>query len=310
MMKLIRLFCIFSLLISCAAVMHAGENAVEPTESKISKPKNSVPKLSDTEITKLIEQLDSDSFMLREAAVKDLTTAGMPAVPKVMEAAEGESLEASTRAFDVLDKWISGEDQLVKVAAKGALEKLASGDEKSKVVRRSKALLAKSNAPTYSPPNATLFGARPAVMPLRVARAGVARVELRAVAGVAAAVRGRTMRVSIANGKKTIRVTEGDTLQVTIVEDKEIGIQIKITEKDKDGKEKTSKYAAKDLDELKEKHPEGHKVYEKYAGKLTGLKIQMQAVKARDVPKPVEKPAVQKAIEDAKDAGDKAADAE
>jgi HEAT repeat protein len=50
----------------------------------------------------LIRQLDADDFNDRQAASEALAKRGKQAVPALEEAVRGESLEASTRSFELL----------------------------------------------------------------------------------------------------------------------------------------------------------------------------------------------------------------
>jgi hypothetical protein len=252
-----KLFAGLIFVLAAGTVMGAEENAVPVTEARIAE---------------LVKQLDDDDFALREAAVNELAGIGPAAAAAVAQAAQGESLEASTRAFTILDKWMVA-DQPKQEAAKEHLGKMAQGAVENATTRRAKALLTKQQNPTNSQAPAgvvrSLFAPGGAGV-----RLGVARVEMRAMAAVAGGVGGRSISVSIGDGKKTMNVAEGD-LKAEIIEDAKAGIKVTVIGKDKEGKEKKTEYAAKDLKELKEKHPEGHKVYEKYAGAMNQLKIKM-----------------------------------
>lgn len=254
-----KLFAGLIFVLAASTVIAAEENAVPATEARIAE---------------LVKQLDSDDFAMREAAVNELVEIGPAAAASVAQAAQGESLEASTRAFTILDKWLIVEGPK-QAAAREQLGKLAQGAEDNSATRRAKALLTKQQNPAnpQAPSIAVARVLAPGVA-LGGLRVGVGRVELRAMAEVAGAVGGRTIAVSIADGKKTMKVAEGD-FKAEILEDAKEGIKVTVFGKDKEGKEKKTEYAAKNLEELKEKHPEGHKVYEKYAGAMNQLKIKM-----------------------------------
>lgn len=253
-----KLFAGLIFVLAAAAVMQAEENAVPVTEARIAE---------------LVKQLDDDDFALREAAVNELVEIGPAAAEQVAQAAQGDSLEAATRAFAILDKWLAG-DQPEQAAAREQLGKLAQGAEENSTTRRAKALLTKQQPTAVQPTASIVRGFFPGV-PVAGLRLGVARVEMRAMAAVAGGAVGRSISVSIGDGKKTINVAEGD-FKAQIIEDAKEGIKITTTTKDKEGKENKTEYAAKDLKELKEKQPEGHKVYEKYAGAMNQLKIKME----------------------------------
>jgi hypothetical protein len=62
--------------------------------------------------------------------------------------------------------------------------------------------------------------------------------------------------ISVIDGEKRIRITDSQGKDITVKVSEQV-----------DGEEKTSEYKAKDLDELKEKHPEAAKLYEQYANR-------------------------------------------
>jgi len=71
------------------------------------------------------------------------------------------------------------------------------------------------------------------------------------------------IRQQIVNGKRTISVSENGK-KIEIEDQNEKNIVVKITETIK-GKEQTKTYKAKDLKDLKKKHPKIAKLYEKHA---------------------------------------------
>ena len=82
------------------------------------------------------------------------------------------------------------------------------------------------------------------------------------------------IRVKNVNGVMTVEVEERDQ-KVEIVQDPQQGIRMEVT-KQKDGQQVTEKYAAKDAAELKKKHPEAYKLYEKYAKVGGNIRFQVQ----------------------------------
>jgi hypothetical protein len=100
---------------------------------------------------------------------------------------------------------------------------------------------------------------------------------------VHAAANGKTRKVRLQNGQKEIEVTENKR-KVKIKEDPNGGIEIEATET-KDGKETTQKYAAKNQDELKKKHPAAHKLYEEHSKDGGGILI--QGLQLQNVPPPI-----------------------
>lgn len=79
----------------------------------------------------------------------------------------------------------------------------------------------------------------------------------------AARARGTSVNTRTVNGRREIRVDEGDRqMQFTDQDGKEIKVRITETV---DGKEKTTELEAKDLEDLKQKHPEAAKVFDRHA---------------------------------------------
>ena len=74
------------------------------------------------EIAEAISQLDDDRYAVRQAAQKELTKLGDPALELTAEVAANGSLESSTRAVNVLWKWAESKDSPLN---RRALEKIA-----------------------------------------------------------------------------------------------------------------------------------------------------------------------------------------
>lgn len=95
----------------------------------------------------------------------------------------------------------------------------------------------------------------------------------------------QTMEVSVVDGKRQVKVQNGDE-KVEINDENGKDIVLKHT-RPVDGKAKTDEYKAADLDDLKKKHPEAAKLYEKHGGANLGgvnlgaggggIQIQMRA---------------------------------
>ncbi len=90
------------------------------------------------------------------------------------------------------------------------------------------------------------------------------------------------VHVKVTNGDRTIEVQNGDE-KIEIHDKNGKEIELKHT-RPVDGKAKTDEYKGADLDDLKKKHPEAAKLYEKYApangiagGAAAQLQIQIQA---------------------------------
>lgn len=220
------------------------------------------PKLNDTKsIADLVKQLDAEDFTERQAASVELQARGKEALPALSEAAQGDSAEVVTRALDILRKHHEGNDADIKAAAKAALEKLAASE--GAAARRAAEVLTPKPMPSTTPAVPPRLGIRPGIRiepGMRIAVAGGA------VGG------GKRMTFKETDGVKEIEVVEGErTTKIEEVPDK--SIKVKITEK-KDGKDETKEYEAKNAEELKEKHPEAHKLYEEYAKGAGGIRIE------------------------------------
>jgi hypothetical protein len=202
-------------------------------------------------IADLVRQLDAESFTERQAASAELAARGREAIPALIEAARGESAEAATRSVDVLRKHWEGSDDALKTAAKEALEKLATGD--GATARRATEILKPKPMTPVNPRGVPLA---PGIR--AVPGGGAFRIAV-AAGGIGG---GKRITMKEADGVKEIDVVEGDRT-TRIEETPGKSIKIKVTDK-KDGKAETKEYEAKTVEELKEKHPEGHKIYEQY----------------------------------------------
>jgi hypothetical protein len=233
-----------------------------PTES------NPVPKAAPAgQIADWIRQLNSPRFAERTEASRRLEEAGKSAFPALVKAALGDSREATLRAIEILRKHAQEGDESTKTAAKEALQKIAGSDHAS-AARRAKEALSPPK-PTPPVPNIQLG---PIVPNLPVGQQRIqVQIQVNAFGG------NQTRRIQINNGVKQTEVTDKD-LKVKITEDAQGGIQMDVTRK-KDGKETTEKYSAKTADELKKKHPDAGKLYEKYGQQLGGG-IQIRALPA------------------------------
>lgn len=223
------------------AWMVGGATADETNETKeeSSVAGDEAPAASAEQIDQWIRELDSDKYSERENATQKLIEAGAPAVGSAAQAAQGESREAASRAVRVLKQiMLSGGSE-----ARAAIEKLAKHNDERVARRASKAL---EDAEEKS------------------AQAQVRRPILRLpVAGRVQFQRAfQAVRVGNVNGVKTVDATENDT-KIHIEDNPAKGILIKVTAKVA-GKDKVTEYTAKNKDELKKKHPEGFKLYEKY----------------------------------------------
>jgi hypothetical protein len=233
------------------------------------------------DIPALITALDAEEFATREQASEKLVEAGEAAVPALEKAVTGESREAASRAFDILKNHFQKGTPGLRDSARQALERIAQADLGS-TSRHAKELVAPPKtppgvadaggrgipegmvplrmAPGFRPPFGPGFGpgfipGGPIPFPVPAMPAGG-----RAVRTVVVVSGGVETKVQNVDGVKTTEVKEKDRT-TKVVEDPDTGITVEVTET-KDGKEVVEKFAAKDADELKTKHPEAFEHFE------------------------------------------------
>ncbi len=247
-----------------------------------------------TAIGERIEQwildLDAPQFGKRQAAAQRLAESGEAAFPRLLEAARHPSREVSERAIDLLEQHYRVGDTKLKTAAAEALRQLAGPedgpDPTDRVARAARAVLrpaAEANLPVMArgiapamiqaQARAIAIGGGANVGRIRIAPGGIAPGGIApggiapggiAPGGIAIGGRmGRSVSISNINGEKKVRLSENNR-KVSIDIAKEGPITVELTET-KDGKSTTRKFEAKNLDELKQKHPDAHKVYEELA---------------------------------------------
>ncbi|MCE9548475.1 MAG: hypothetical protein K8T25_23620 [Planctomycetia bacterium] len=247
---------------------------------------------SPEEIAALVKQLDDDQFARREEASHKLQTAGAAALPGLEKAAQGTSLEMSTRAFAILKKNLTSTDATLASATRATVERLAaskspdakSPDEKkpdehlAAVATRARELLAgpqqvaKNEPFEVAQPFPILRNLPPGVMPGRpmIVRPPVLQIGPGIIAN--------RISVRVTDQTRTIEADQsqpdGSRQQVQIVSDPKAGIKMEVTNS-KDGKSDTKKYEAPDAETLKKNHPDAYKIYEQYGqnGGVQGLNI-------------------------------------
>lgn len=220
------------------------------------KTKDAAPpaaKATTQQIAQWVKDMDAEEFATREQAVAKLAEAGKAAIGPVAAAAKGKGLEVSTRSVAVLKKLLASKDEATKAAAKAALEELAK-DEKHPAAHMAWQALEGDKPPKRNGGGVTINGGR-------IVIGGVGgNIVINAQAGP-----GGQMHMSVknVNGEKEIDVVENGR-KVKITEGKG-GITMTVTDPPK-GKEKAKpkQYKAADAKELKKKHPEAYKLYEKY----------------------------------------------
>jgi hypothetical protein len=223
---------------------------------------------SNDKIAQLITQLNDDKFAVRQDATRKLVEVGRDAIAPLAAAAEGPHLEVTMRAFDIFKKLLKS-DPPSFAPIKQALEQLAKSENDAASTRAEKMLKEITDDPQQAGQGP--FGFRLPIQPGGRIQFGNAQVQIQ-VQAVGGAGGAKKISIKNVNGVKEIDAEEGGR-KVHIVDDPQ-GIKMEVTEKNKEGKEETKKYEAKDANELKKKHPEAHKLYEKYATNNGGIQIQ------------------------------------
>ena len=212
----------------------------------------------------LIQQLDSTKFEERRRASESLFDLGRDAFEKLASAASGDSREVTERSIEILRRHYRSEDEETKTAAKQALEGLVSGKNPRIGRAAQEALQIEQQS---QGPNPAQIARMQRVFPPQM-RQQFPMLPPAAPNGQFA----RRTKVQIANGVKEIEVDYGNK-QIKVQEAADGKIKATIIDT-VDGKKVAKIIDAKNADDLKQKSPEAHKVYES-VGKnaVAGVKI-------------------------------------
>jgi len=184
--------------------------------------------------------LDSDTYRERHQSTVTLRRLGRKAHPAIIDAA-GRSAEARTRALGILEEQFESTDVELQSSAKAALEELAQRG--GPAGRRAQYILSPPAPPTINP----------AVIRMRAMQIRAMQIQGGIQIGGAPQMAPAVRRYSITlneNGR-TIRLRGSEN-----------GIEMEVTETNKDGRKVTNKYQAKNAAELKANHPEAHAIYD------------------------------------------------
>jgi hypothetical protein len=216
------------------ALLFCGQLAAEDVERPAS-PEFAAP--VDESLRELARQLDADAFGERQQATTLLRDKGTQALPILIDAALRGSPEARSRSLQVLQSHLESSEATLQQAAREALEKISAGE--GHVARLAQNIL-------NPPPPPSLNELRARQMQLRLPPPAIMR------AAMPPAVRRYSITVN-ENGR-VIRISGSDK-----------GIDVEITETDGNGRKVTEKFHGKDAQELKDKHPKAHQVFQDFS---------------------------------------------
>jgi hypothetical protein len=205
-----------------------------------------------TDVAGWVRDLESNKFPTRRTAMRMLLKAGSQAVAPVAAAADTDELELASRCISILKTLYQSENAVAKGAAEEALKRLSKSERASVAQRATDAV----KKPAQAVPNFRAGGVQ-----IRVQLAPGGGIQIARAAGLNG--RNVSIRQTTRNGNRETDV-EIDGKKIRITDSKGQNIVVKVSEK-VGGKAKNSEYKAKDLAELKKKHPEAAKLYEQYA---------------------------------------------
>lgn len=95
---------------------------------RLVRAEEAAPKVA-SEVAELIRQLDDDDFGRREGASQRLVELGAAAVPALVDAAQQQSVEVSTRSLAILKKLLTADNDTARAKARQALKEIAAKRE-------------------------------------------------------------------------------------------------------------------------------------------------------------------------------------
>ncbi len=256
-----RILGLLSLLLAVNVV-----SAEEPTPTE-----SASPEAASLNVDQLIEQLNANRFSQRQQATEKLITAGPDVIPKLVKAAQNGPAEITARVVEILEQHLKSEQKGTSDEAKAALKQIAESPNPA-VARFAKKALGlevpeESEAEPAPKPIAPPIGNAP----FRIQN-GQIQMQFQFNGNG-----GRKVTQTNVNGVKNTTAEE-DGKKVTIKEEVNGAIKLSLTEDDEDGKPKQTNYEADSLQELKEKHPEAHRLYKKYTGNNIAIPIQIRQI--------------------------------
>lgn len=218
--------------------------ADEPSESVPSDSRSIKSPIADSgEIQSWIEKLESPRYRDRAQASAELGKLGIHAIEALEKTAIEGGSESSDRAIEILKRHYSSQDSILQTAATEALRRISQTANASKA-EVAKQLLDPSDAESKNrdPKLAPQIPVFPPLNPRNLNPGNVNR---------------RSTSITIRNGNREVTVEEnGKSIRVSETQN---GVEV---EKN-DGSGKVTKQQYKDLQEMKEKDPDGYLTYEK-----------------------------------------------
>jgi hypothetical protein len=189
----------------------------------------------------LAQALDGETFKERHQSTILLRRLGRKAHPAIIAAAKSGSPEARTRALAILEEQFQSHDADVKASAKESLEQVAKGG--GTAGRLAQSIL------TPPPP--------PSINPAMLRRGALQMRRIQIQGGFQ--IGGQQQ---LPPAVRRYSITLNDNGRTIRVKGSEEGIQMEITETNKEGRRVTNKYQAKNAAELKANHPEAHAIFD------------------------------------------------
>jgi hypothetical protein len=229
---------------------------------------------TDEAIQSWIKELNADRFEVRRRAEEELVKAGSApesstlVIERLLDAVGRGNLEVANRTVNILKELLASSDTATSQAAREALARLAASENKAIAARAASAIQPESK------PGNQAGVMRPG--PLGgggIIIGGGGKLQINGGFG------GQMVEFQVMGnqGHRTIHARDNDRT-VDIKDDTLGGISMTVVET-VNGKEVRNEYAARDANELKLKHPEAYKLYEKHtAGKQMGAVVNGQFV--------------------------------
>ncbi len=256
------------LLLSFSPSIAAGQPEASPDSSLSDQ--GEFRKVSPAEIRQLVEQLDANRFVDREAAGKQLEEIGQPAIDPLVVAAMRGSLELEQRAMQVLERFYRSANESLCDAAKVALEKISTSS-RERIARRATEIL---KFPPYGLQPGNWLGkglvhGLGGVRPIKLGGAGgivIGGGEVRLGNGAQIVVSG------VEDDVRFVDIIQGSGLGVLIIENEKSGsIEVHTCQQQPEAAAKDKRYQAGSSEQLRNAHPKIYAFYEQFNGYRGGM---------------------------------------